>query len=284
MGERSWIPSALPLLIPEHVPETSSWGDRGLLLAQEGIGPDAPLQNAERRLEIRQRAAAVLAEATSPVIVGPHNGFGEAAQAQDNFFGVRRVAGVGPEVFLAGFLTAHLDVVTDAELTGTSVPAGNWAALLAGVEAVQLGGAAVHPVAPWSPPDPGTARPAAGAAARRWQVGHRLFFTVTQGLLAALTRFTRAVSEDDRAEAGTALTTAAVLSRSGVALHFRLPADRIPAHGAAEHAATACAVGIQRDLRARSPGPGEPVPRAAARLHRPRSAVVPDREVPRGHG
>jgi hypothetical protein len=120
------------------------------------------------------------------------------------------------------FLIAHLDVLDDAEESGSCLPEAEWNALFAGAAALFGDGGEDLP-----PPAAGPPYGDRAAALRRWRRGHRLFFVVTQGIVPALSGLARAISEDDRPTARSALSAAAALSR-GAAAALRFTADFAP--------------------------------------------------------
>lgn len=142
------------------------------------------------------------------------------SRAQDDFFGVRRTLSQEPAAVGLPFLIAHLDVLDDAERSGSDLPEAEWQALFAGAGALFGDSGDGRGPAPEAGPTNGDGP----TALRRWRCGHRLFFVVTQGIFAALSGMARAVSEDDRPTATSALSAAATLSRSA-ATALRFTAD-----------------------------------------------------------
>ncbi len=210
----------LPLLMPELLPALWDWQHAEQRLREDGLDPSLLTRSTSEQPALRERVRSRLTEFTPPAngaactVDGP-------ALAQDDFFEVRRVPGDEPTVFLLGFLGAHLDVRDVAESFGSGVAPENWTALLRGVDLVFTGKQDQRPAVP-ALPKPRVRN--AEQALTLWRVGHRLFFVVTQGIIAALVGLARAVGNDDQAGALAALNAAATLSASAAAA-LRVTAD-----------------------------------------------------------
>lgn len=204
------------MTMPELVPELDPVRLASAVLAAEGLGPEVLTGNRTQRAAARRELAERLSEISPP---GP--GIQDPdARAQDDFFGVRRTLSQEPAAVGLAFLIAHLDVLDDAEQSGSCLPEAEWSALFAG--AVVLFGEGDISLGPT--PAPGRTSGDRTAALRRWRCGHRLFFVVTQGIVSALSGMARAVSEGDQRTACSALLAAATLSRSAAAA-LRFTAD-----------------------------------------------------------
>ncbi|MGW0831900.1 hypothetical protein [Streptomyces prunicolor] len=213
--------AGLLLTMPELVPELGTVRMAGAGLAAEGLGPEVLAGDRGQRAAARDALGARLTGICPP---GP--GFQDpGSQAQDDFFGVGRTLAREPAAVGLAFLLAHLEVLDDAEESGSGLPEAEWDALLAAATMLfgegdggeGLGPGAAVPVA--GPPAGDRA-----AALRRWRCGHRLFFVVTQGIVSALSGTVRSVSEDRADEGCSALAAAAALSR-GAAAALRFTAD-----------------------------------------------------------
>ncbi|MFM9607126.1 hypothetical protein [Streptomyces niveiscabiei] len=151
-----------------------------------------------------------------------------AARVQDDLFGVTRTHGDAAEALLLSFLLAHLDVYEDARRSGTSTPAEVWDALDDGVR-VLFGGtvprAAAHGARTVVEASPPPLEP--GAAVQRWHRGHRLFFALTQAMIAALAEFREASRGSDAPRAAEALDAATRFGRASAAA-LRFTADFPP--------------------------------------------------------
>ena len=207
-----------PLLMvtPELVPGLGPVRRAGAVLAAEGLGPKVLTRNRAQRAVVRVELAKRLAKLCPP---GP--GIRDPdSRAQDDFFGVRRTLSQEPAAVGLPFLIAHLNVLDDAEQSGSDLPEAEWRALFAGAGVLfGDGDDSLGPV-----PEVGPTSGDRATALRRWRCGHRLFFVVTQGIVSALSGLARAVSEDDRPTACSALSAAAALSR-GAAAALRFTAD-----------------------------------------------------------
>lgn len=207
-----------PLLLPELVPELGSWHEQALALSRARIGPSALLAAAPRCEEVRYAANLRLAAFASPAHDNGADGLEAGMRAQDEFFGIRRVRTTrNSEVFLTGFISAHLEVLHDARQARTRLAARDWPALLAGAKAVFADADPAAVPDGWEPSLGCGHLPDGETALRRWHSGHRLFFVLTQAIVAALTRFTRAVAEGDDVAGPTALEAAVALHRSAAA-------------------------------------------------------------------
>jgi len=113
------VTKRFPLLLPELVPELGSWHEQALALSQAGIGPSALVATAPRCEEVRYAANLRLAAFASPADDDGVDRLGAGMRAQDEFFGIRRVRTArNAEVFLTGFISAHLEVLRDARQAG----------------------------------------------------------------------------------------------------------------------------------------------------------------------
>jgi hypothetical protein len=215
---RGW---RLPLLVPAVLPEFGDWSNAERELSREGLDASVLWQTAARRAQVRELVREwldLLSPSSSETTARTQD---PLARVQDDFFGVRRCATGDPAVFLLGFLSAHLDVLADAEMSGSGISRTDWAALWRGVGLLFSESPAGQP-ATSMPPSP---RIGGGEAALiRWRIGHRLFFAVTQGLVSALARLARAAAEDDPAGVVLALRAATALT-AGCAAALRFTAD-----------------------------------------------------------
>ncbi|TDQ54306.1 hypothetical protein [Actinorugispora endophytica] len=202
---------ALRLPLPEHLP-TCRGGLGGALPRPEAdgrVGP-TPARLAERGKQARD------------------------ADAYDAHFGVERVSDDPGGVFLAGLSTALRDVLADVDAHGTGLDANQWRTVL------RVPGAVLAFTSPGAAPVPGRGdgdRPPLGtpgepASLLRWRTGHRLFFTLTQALIVALSPLRAAAGERDADGAREALEFAVLLNRaSAVAMRYAsdFPAAEYPA-------------------------------------------------------
>jgi hypothetical protein len=158
----------------------------------------------------------------------------EDCDEHDRYFDVVRVGGDPAATFLAGLLLAYVEVLTDAERAGTTLPAAEWQDLIrvpvavfdfAATRADRGGPGDGRPGDGWEIPVPAGPGPATGDAAEdRWRVGHHQFFVLIQAITVALSCALTAAQEEDKAELADCLdlVTTVVL---GSAASMRFAAD-----------------------------------------------------------
>lgn len=114
----------------------------------------------------------------------------------DRYFGVRRVEGNAAGVFLGGLLVSYLDAIDNAERMGTTLGDDEWRELMSApttlFDFALDRRAARHRFVPSAPQGRGEYLPY-----RRWRIGHRLFFTLTQSITVALGGLLRAIDQQD---------------------------------------------------------------------------------------
>jgi hypothetical protein len=150
----------------------------------------------------------------------------EEEQAEhDRYFHVTRSARSPADGFAAGLLLAHMAVHEDCLDMGVTLLAEpEWDLLFSGLEAMlrQAAGGVT-----WRRP----ALPAGWRTgydpARRWLVGHQLFFSLIQGAIVGLNCFATATAAGETAEADEGLGLAAAFMRSSAAT-MKLTSDFAP--------------------------------------------------------
>jgi hypothetical protein len=153
-------------------------------------------------------------------------GRAEDEQAEhDRYFHVTRSAQSPVDGFAAGLLHAHLAVHQDCLDMGVTLLAEpEWDLLFAGLEAL-LRGAGCTWRTPALPSPTGWRT--GYDPARRWLVGHQLFFSLIQGAIVGLNCFATAVAAGQTAEADEGLGLAAAFMR-GSAATMKLTSDFAP--------------------------------------------------------
>lgn len=153
----------------------------------------------------------------------------EEEQAEhDRYFHVTRSARSPAHGFAAGLLLTHLAVYEDCLDMGVTLLAEpQWDVLFAGLEALlRLATGSVT----WR--RPALPSPAGWRSdydpARRWLVGHQMFFSLIQGAIVGLNCFATAAAARDTTEADEGLAVAAAFMRSSAAT-MRLTSDFAPA-------------------------------------------------------
>jgi len=127
----------------------------------------------------------------------------------DAFFGIVRSDEQTMDVFADAVHTTFDGLVREVEFAGTDLDQLDWHVLCSAFEAM------VERCAARSPAPQPAARPPAPTGrmgpSHRWQVGHRVFFVLTQGLIVALRSFAAALSTQDIEAARAGLRLAALL-------------------------------------------------------------------------
>jgi len=161
------------------------------ILAEHGLGDDVLDSDEDYQQEARARLTGD--EVVVRVLLSDTNPDGAD---HDRYFGVTRVGGNAAGVFLSGLLVTCLDAVDNAERMGTDLSDDEWRDLLSAPTALfdfALGRrAGRHRSAPRAPQGRGEYLPY-----RRWRIGHRLFFALTQSITVALDGLLRAIDERD---------------------------------------------------------------------------------------
>jgi hypothetical protein len=178
--------------------------------------------NPTSRALLRRRVLEVLEDRTtrgnalpsqgspSRVVAGTRQAESEH-QEHDRYFAVIRGDGEAAVGFVAGLVLAHLSAYEDCLRMGlTLLDDADWALLFAGLQTVLA--------APYGAAPP--LRPSLSGwgdeydPARRWLVGHQLFFALIQGAVVGLNCFASAAEKGSSAEAARGLAMAAAFLRS----------------------------------------------------------------------
>jgi hypothetical protein len=216
-----------------HLPHPSNLpSDReALAAALRDLGIDRSLfetfADSAARAQLRQHLLGVAAErliteSALPLQAPPARQVEREHQEHDDYFGVVRPEGDGAVGFVSGLVLVHLAAYEDALRMGlTLIDAAAWRELWGGLRAVlayvdgpgRSGGSFIDLTA--EPPPPATSGWADGYdPARRWLVGHQLFFGLIHGAVVGLNWFSAAAGQGSDAEASRGLAMAAAFLRS----------------------------------------------------------------------
>jgi hypothetical protein len=160
--------------------------------------------------------------------VEPHtSGWSRQSREQDSFFGVIRVDGNTAGILICGVFLAFVEALGQACAAGSSLTAAEWEQLLAGPAAMlhyYVGSpAATSSLGHLAPSLPRTPAPA-GEPWTQWEIGHRLFFTLTQCITVALSCFASEYAADNTGQSVLALNLATTLVRAA-AMSMRFASD-----------------------------------------------------------
>jgi hypothetical protein len=138
------------------------------------------------------------------------------AQAQDDFFGIKRVPGNSAGILVSGLLLACVEAIENLASAASSVPDQDREDLFRG--ATSLLNYCLNGTVDASTETP-SLLPMEGSAVEcdpkiRWEVGHRLFFSLTQGITTALSCFATAVVHGHVSDSVQAMRLATVLMKS----------------------------------------------------------------------
>jgi len=159
--------------------------------------------------------------------VQPHtSGWSRQGREQDSFFGVIRVDGNTAGILICGVFLAFVEALGHAR-AGSSLTAAEWEQMLAGPTAMlhyYVGSPAATSslgyLVPSLPPTPAPA----GEPRIQWEIGHRLFFTLTQCITVALSCFASEYAADNTDQSVLALNLATILMRAA-AMSMRFASD-----------------------------------------------------------
>jgi hypothetical protein len=161
----------------------------------------------------------------------------EEYQEHDRYFDVTRTGG-GPDgsaEFVTGLVLAHVTAVDDAHRMGVTIlDDTDWVTLFGGLATLLRRHAppAADDGVPTLPNHEAPARPAVAAwtddydPARRWLVGHQLFFALIQGAIVGINIFA-AAANDPTIDGDAGLTLAAAFLRASAA-SMKLTSDFAP--------------------------------------------------------
>ncbi|MET0133576.1 MAG: hypothetical protein ABW215_08275, partial [Kibdelosporangium sp.] len=178
----------------------------------------------------RRRAGLALADellACEPI--GPAGGERRASadrDEHDRHFGVLRVRGDSGAILLASLLVSYLDLLDDVERGGTTLDRTKWTDLLR-VPTLVFDFALRRPPASVGADVPVPAGRGELQPHRRWHVGHRLFFTLIQVTIQAVTGLSQAARARDVAGVRECVDLVRLTSL-GSAAALRLAADFSP--------------------------------------------------------
>src|SRR5215212_6884343 len=162
-----------------------------------------------------------------PAVEPPTSGWSWQSREQDSFFGVVRVDGNTAGILVCGVFLAFVQALGQARAAGSSLTVAEWDQLLAGPAAMLdycAGGTAATPSPGYLAPDlPHTPAPAGGSGIQ-WEIGHRLFFTLTQCITVALSCFASEYAADSGGRPVPALGLATTLMRAA-AMSMRFASD-----------------------------------------------------------
>jgi hypothetical protein len=160
--------------------------------------------------------------------VEPHtSGWSRQSREQDSFFGIIRVDGNTAGTLICGLFLAFVEALDHARDAGSSLTAAEWEQMLAG-PAAMLRYYAGSPAATSSlgfpvPSLPRTSVPG-GEPTVQWEIGHRLFFTLTQCITVALSCFASEYAAGNTDQSVLALNLATILMRAS-AMSMRFASD-----------------------------------------------------------
>lgn len=226
----SKITEQILLPLPELLPQArAELREAGKLMAAVGVDATLLSTASEEPGQVRQRISALHESSVVELLPTPEGRKWDApAREQDSFFGVVRAAGNTAGILLGGLLLSCVEAIEDSRAAGCSLSEQHWQDLFRGASEMvifYLGDSAAADV-------PLPEQPRTGSGKKdpkiRWEVGHRLFFSLTQGITMALSCFATAMAQEDDAESVAALELAtALMAASAAALLFT--ADFSPA-------------------------------------------------------
>ncbi|WP_143064636.1 hypothetical protein [Streptomyces colonosanans] len=134
------------------------------------------------------------------------------ARSQDGFFGIRRVYGNSAGILIAGLLLSFLEVLENVKSTGCAVPDQEFQELFQGAASIlsYCKNGTAEAIEKVSLPV-AKERVTNFDPKLRWEVGHRLFFSLTQGITAALSCFATAMADGQMLHAIEAMRLATAL-------------------------------------------------------------------------
>jgi hypothetical protein len=159
-----------------------------------------------------------------PAVEPQTSGWSLQNREQDSFFGVIRVDGNTAGILICGVFLAFVEALDQACAAGSSLTAAEWEQLLAG-PAAMLHYYVGSPSSPGylAPSLPHTPAPA-GEPRIQWEIGHRLFFTLTQCITVALSCFAAEYAAGNTGQSVVALNLATTLMRAA-ATSMRFASD-----------------------------------------------------------
>src|SRR5215470_10473245 len=136
--------------------------------------------------------------------VEPHtSGWSRQSHEQDSFFGIIRVDGNAAGTLICGLFLAFVQALGNARAAGSSLTAAEWEQMLAGPAAMfQYYAGSPSSLGFPVPSLPHTPVPG-GEPKVRWEIGHRLFFTLTQCITVALSCFASEYAAGDTDQGNT---------------------------------------------------------------------------------
>ncbi|WP_148283056.1 MULTISPECIES: hypothetical protein [Kitasatospora] len=227
MTERIVLP--LPELLPRGRAE---FREAARLMAAAGLEVDLLSGPGQDLRRARGKITALYEGSLVELLLHPAGrGWSAPAREQDRFFGVVRATGDAGGILLGGVLLSYVEAVEHSRATGCSLSEQDWRDLFRGpTEMIRFSsGRALSADGP-TPEQPrtgtgnGEERPGI-----RWEVGHRLFFSLTQSITTALSCFAAATARRDEAESADSLELATSLMTAAAAA-LRFTADFSPAH------------------------------------------------------
>lgn len=209
-------PVSLPL--PELLPRSrEELMGAGKLIVKQRLGTSviAVAQASPARARegvVALRESSVVQDA--PVPYGPQ--WDVEAQAQDDFFGIKRVSGNSAGILVSGLLQACVEAIENLASAASSVPDQDREDLFRG--ATSLMNYCLNGTVDVSTETP-SLLPIEGGAVEfdpkiRWEVGHRLFFSLTQAITTALSCFATAVVDGHVSDSVEAMRLATALMAS----------------------------------------------------------------------
>ncbi len=216
----------LALPIPDRLPST--WSQLTAALLKAGLSassleafsePSARSVLAERMAQLLDQPASARGDrAGAVIVVSPLSAVLEAEQAEhDRYFGVTRRHDDAGVTFVAGLVIAYATAYENCLGMGvTLLDDPEWERFFGGLRALAaIGDGGTGTDAPQTPVP--TGQQSDYDPARRWLVGHQLFFALIQGAIVGLNCFAEARLRAAGREADEGLALAAAFMRSSAA-------------------------------------------------------------------